>query len=282
MTSYPMLLLRLCALAAMTMAAPLHAADITLIVPYVQGGPTSVMTTRLAEAMAATSGKTVEVRHNDAGGGVAAVQELASAAKDGSVFLVGDLNLILILRMASSPLDLVKDFEPAATIGSKPLAFVTSANGKIKSVQQARSALANGGTLASRGSNSIAGACAELLKTAMGQPAATIVPYRATAPMIMDVRSGQIDTACVEASPQTLQGMTILGITGPSAASTFQAVPTLVSQGVQVKLVSVTGLFAPKGTPVRVLDQTQNLVTAATSRPDLRSFLINQLMITPE
>lgn len=196
--------------------------------------------------------------------------------------LVGDLNLILILRMASSPVDLVKAFEPAATIGSRPLAFVTSSNGKIKSLEQARSALASGGTLASRGSNSIAGACAELLKTALGQPAVTVVPYRATAPMIMDVRSGQIDTACVEASPQTLQGMTILGTTGPSAASTFQGVPTLASQGVSVKLVSVTGLFAPKGTPVPVLDQAQNLVTAATSRPDLRSFLINQLMITPE
>lgn len=278
----PLLWLQSCVLLTMAMGSHIHAADLTLIVPYVPGGPTSELATRLAEGISVTSGKTVEVRNNGAGGGLAAVQEVAKAPKDGSVLLVGDLNLVLALRASASGFDLVKDFDPAATIGSRSLALITSSNGKIKNLQQARSTLASGGTLANNGTRSLASACIGLLAKELGLPTTAIISYRGSGPMIADLRSGHVDLACVEGNAQFFQDMTILGITEASSAEIFHGVPTLPSQGVPVKLAGMMGLFAPKGTPESVLDNMQMMVTGAISLPDLRSYLINQLLITPE
>lgn len=264
------------------MATFAHAADVTIIVPYSAGGPTSQLATRLAAALNASGARSYEVRHNNANGGSAAMQELSAAPKDGSIVVLGDLSLMLTLRAGTSGLDLSRDFEAAATIGSRPLMLITPANGKIQNLQQARAVLAAGGTIGANGMNTVSGLCADLLRKEGGLGGATAVPYRGTAPMIADLLGGQITVACVEATNQVLSRMTVLGISGASAATVFQGVPTFQSQGLQLKLMGLTGLFAPKGTPVAILDNLQTAVTNVTRQPEFRSFLANEQLITPE
>jgi tripartite-type tricarboxylate transporter receptor subunit TctC len=170
------------------------------------------------------------------------------------------------------PYDALRDFSPIVLVGATNFGLVVGPRAPARSVAEliARARQKPGDlTYASAGVGTTQHLFAELFKSTAGVDIRHI-PYKGTAPGLVDVMSGDVTMMFTDlgpALPMVRDGkLTLLAVTTPKRSPDMPDVPTVAETLPGYEAVGWQGLLARAGTPDDILDRLN-----AALLPDLRT-----------
>ena len=236
---------------------------ITVIVPYAAGGPTDTLARLIGQAMGKTLGQTILIEDVGGAGGTLGAAKAAQAPPDGYVLLLHNTaQATAVALYRSLPYDPVTDFEPIGQVADVPQTIVARPNfpandlkGLIAQIKAQQDKLSYGHA----GIGSAAHLCGMLLSSTLGVEM-TSVAYRGTGPALNDLMAGQIDLLCDQTTntvPQIRAGkIKAYAVTTKTRVAALPDLPTADEAGLPGFEVFVWhGLYAPKGTPMPIIDK---------------------------
>jgi len=175
---------------------PLAGKQIRLLVPFPAGGPTDIVARPLAQMLGDALRATVLVDNRGGAGGSLGADAVAKSAPDGQTLLMASVgtHAINVALYKKLPYDPVKDFTPITLVAMAPVTIVVHPSLKVNNVAELVALAKSSSTKLNFGS---AGAGTPgHLTSEMFQAAAGIkmqhVPYRGSAPGLIDLVAGQI------------------------------------------------------------------------------------------
>ena len=279
--------------AAIAQEFPLKDKTITLVVPFAAGGPTDRVARDFAVALSKPlGGATVVVENIGGASGAIGVNKIARANPDGYSLLFFHIGMATLPSlMRSIPFKVESDFEYLGLVNEVPMTVLgrptLAANSFSEMVSWAN---ANQGkvNIGNAGIGSASHLCGLLLQNAM-KVGMTTVPYKGTAPAMVDLIGGQIDLMCDQTTSTTTQiegkKVKAYSITTSRRVNTpvLKDLPTLQEVGFKGLEVSIwNGLYAPKGTPEAVLKKINSALQAALKDPEFikKQDALGAVMIT--
>ncbi len=250
---------------------------VRIVVPYPPGGPTDIVA-RLAGSKLEERFKQPFIIDNKPGaGGNVGAELVARAAPDGYSLVVGTtahaINPSIFKQMSY---DLLRDLTPVALLTKVPLVLVVHPSVPARTVAEfidhAKKA-AGGLAYASSGNGQSTHLAAELFKSMTGVKM-THVPYKGSAPALVDVAGGQVaamfDTM-LSAMPQVKAGrLRALAVTSERRSAPAPELPTIAESGVAgYEATAWNGLLAPAGTPADIVEQLNKAVNQLLAQPDV-------------
>jgi tripartite-type tricarboxylate transporter receptor subunit TctC len=236
---------------------------IRMIVPFAPGASADGIARAISIGLGQRAGKSVVVENVTGAGGSAGLVALAKSPPDGDTLGVGATGALLInpnLPGSNVP-DLLHELVPVAKLIEVGIVVVANPKTGPKSVAEliARSkASPLGLSYGSTGVNTGQHLTMEMLKQATGANLVHI-PYRGSAPAIVDLIAGQIPVAAVDitsAYPHIVSGRALaLGMGEAVRSKAAPEIPTIAEGGVAGfgRVGGFIGLFAPGGTPAAVV-----------------------------
>ena len=300
MVRYKTLLGTLALFASLTVTAPAcaqvyPAKPVRLVVGFAPGGGTDIIARLLAQKLSMSLGQQFVVENRAGATGMIGAKQVATAPADGYTLLMGHVNSQAIApALMEKPLyDSVKDFAPITYIGYVPNVLVVNPALPAKSVAELI-ALAKskpqGLSFASPGVGSTNHLAGEMLKLDSGAPLVH-VPYKGSAPAIVDLLGGQVDMNfdAMSSIIQYLKAgrMRALAVTTPQRDPDLPDVPTMTELG--FKSFAVTnwyGIVAPASTPAPIIEKLHGELAKVLQMPDVSRQLaelgVRREPMTPE
>ena len=255
------------------------AKPISLIVPFVAGGPTDRVARDLAEAMRKPLGDATIIIENVLGAGSSiGANKLVKAAPDGYTIMLNHIAMATMPNLLRNmPFKIDSDFEYLGmvnevpmTVISKPSLPATNYKELVVWLNQNKGKI----NLGNAGVGSASHLCGLMLQNALQIDMAAI-PYKGTAPALTDLIGGQIDILCDQTTNTTPQieakKVKVFGVTTSKRLTTavLKDVPTLQESGLKGFDVSIWhGIYAPKGTPADVIAKLNNALKVALKDPE--------------
>ncbi|NKE44068.1 tripartite tricarboxylate transporter substrate binding protein [Roseomonas frigidaquae] len=252
---------------------------VRLVVPYAAGGPTDTVARLLAERLSASLPQRVVVENRAGGGALIGTEAVARAPKDGSTLLFTTVVHAVHRALHGTRLtfDPTADFAPVALVGVVPQVIMVPPESPVRDVPGLLRYLRDGqhayGSSGAGGSSHLG---VELLKSMTGVRAEH-VPYRGTAPAVVDLIAGRIALVMdsVATGAAQVRGGTLRGIatTGPRRSSALPDLPTVAETVPGFAATTWNAVLAPSGTPDATLAAISEAVTAALGEPALQARL---------
>jgi tripartite-type tricarboxylate transporter receptor subunit TctC len=273
-------------LAAVFLATPLAHAQapayptkpVTLVVPYPPGGPTDAMARVLAQKLGDRLGQQVIVDNRGGAGGVIAAELVAHAAPDGYTIFFGTTGALAINPALYAKLryDPIKDFAPISLMSTMNV-LVVAPTVPAKSVTElVKLAKAKPGelTFGSAGNGSSNHLSGELFKST-ADIQINHVPYRGSAPAMVDLFGGRIsmmfDTVAQQTQNIANGKVRALAVTGPVRSPLLPDVPTAQEAGLKGFDVTIWyGILAPAATPKPIVDRLNKDIVAIMSTDEMK------------
>jgi tripartite-type tricarboxylate transporter receptor subunit TctC len=251
--------------------------SIRLIVPYVPGGGTDILSRLLGPAIGDEFGQQVVIDNKPGGGSTIGTGQVAKAAPDG--YTLGMIDAAFVTNpslMKQLPYDTLKDFAPIVLVATSPLVMVVPPAQPPKSVAEfVAYAKSKPGQLSfgSAGIGTGVHLAAEQFRAAAGLQM-THIPYKGTGQAVTELVGGQTNMLFVtqsSAKPMTVSGrMRSLAITSPKRSAVMPEVPTFAESGFpQVDAVTINGIVAPAGTPPDFIARVNSAVNKALKTKDI-------------
>jgi tripartite-type tricarboxylate transporter receptor subunit TctC len=252
---------------------------ITIVVPFVAGGPTDRVARDLAEAMRKPLGDASIIIENVLGAGSSiGSNKVAKSNPDGHTILLNHIAMASMPNlMRNMPFKIDSDFEYLGMINDVPMTLITRPTMPAKNFKELRDWLnANKGkiNLGNAGIGSASHLCGLMFQNAI-QVDMTTIPYKGTAPAMTDLIGGQIDLLCDQTTNTSVQieakKVNAYGVTTAKRLTTpaLKDIPTLQEDGLKGFEVTIWhGLYAPKGTPADVVAKLNSALKAALKDPD--------------
>lgn len=244
---------------------------ITLIVPFAAGGGTDGLARDLAQALQEKLRVSVVIDNKGGAGGTIAAQQVAKAQPDGHTLLFVTSTFVTAATTERKlPYDIEKDFAPIAMLGRGPMLLVANKAARIANVQQLieRARAAPGAlNFVSSGTGSITHLAGELFLQRTGTRM-THIPYRGSAPAVIDLLSGQghLFFATVATILGQVQGDTValVASTGRQRSRLFPNLPTVEEAGIKDYDVGTWwGIVGPAGLPAAIVDRLNGTINEA-------------------
>ncbi|RZA17576.1 MAG: tripartite tricarboxylate transporter substrate binding protein [Lysobacteraceae bacterium] len=252
----------------------LNGATIKLIVPFAAGGGVDGAARLLARQMQTRLNVPVIVENRAGANGTVGGSAVKNAPADGHTLLFSATTHILSKQvMAAAPYDPLTDFAPVARVGEAPLLMVISptlAPQKLGEVVTAAKQQPDKWTAALPAMGAPSHLATLLFAKQGGLPNLTMIPYKGTAPALVDVAGGHsqiLMDSIVSILPMAKSGkVKPIAVTSAKRSSIAPDIPTAAEVGMP-GLVYLTwyGVWAPKDTPadrVQFLNQVANEATA--------------------
>ena len=279
--------LLLCAalLAAPAVAQPYPSKPIRMILAFPPGGPTDINARIFALKLGESMGQQIVVDNKPGAGGNIAAAEAAKAPADGySIFY--NTSAISIAPSLYSKLnyDVLKDYAPVALTATVPLVLVINPALPVRNVQELVAySRANPAKMnyASSGSGTITHLAGALFATQMGL-AMQHIPYKGSAPALVDVAGGQtqmmIDTINTVLPYVKDNRLRALAIAIPRRSAALPDVPTLeeAAKLPGFEMSAWQGIVVPAATPKEIVARLNAEVNKAVQNADLRQRLAAQ------
>ena len=274
-----LLLASLAMLSFAAFAQTYPAKPITIVVPFVAGGPTDRVARDLAEAMRKPLGDASIIIENVLGAGSSiGSNKVAKANPDGYTILLNHIAMASMPNlMRNMPFKIDSDFEYLGMVNDVPMTVITRPSMPAKNFKELRDWLnANKGkiNLGNAGIGSASHLCGLMFQNAI-QVDMTAIPYKGTAPAMTDLIGGQIDLMCDQTTNTSVQieakKVNAYGVTTAKRLTTpaLKDIPTLQEEGLKGFEVTIWhGLYAPKGTPADVVTKLNTALKAALKDPD--------------
>jgi tripartite-type tricarboxylate transporter receptor subunit TctC len=252
---------------------------ISLVVPFVAGGPTDRVARDLAEAMRKPLGDVSIIIENVLGAGSSiGANKVAKAAPDGYTIMLNHIAMATMPNLLRNmPFKIDSDFEYLGMVNEVPMTVISKPTLPAKNYKELIAWLnQNKGkiNLGNAGVGSASHLCGLMFQNALQIDMAAI-PYKGTAPAMTDLIGGQIDILCDQTTNTTTQieakKVNVYGVTTAKRLTTavLKDVPTLQESGLKGFDVSIWhGLYAPKGTPADVIAKLNNALKVALKDPD--------------
>ena len=255
---------------------------IKLFVGFPPGGGVDFTARLIAPHLAEALGQQVVIENKPGAAGVIALNELTRAAPDGYTLAIANIGPMVLApnMMAKKPYEPLKDFTPIGQIVSTYFLAVVPRDlpvDSLKSFIQWAKKNPDKANFASGGNGSITHLNGELLNTVSGIKL-THIPYKGSAPAIVDLVSGQthilIDITNILV-PQVQSGaLKAIAITSPNRDKDLPNVPTMRESGfAELETSGWQGLVGPAGMPKDVVQKLQGALKKVLSNPDVRERL---------
>ncbi|WP_415785169.1 tripartite tricarboxylate transporter substrate binding protein [Bordetella tumulicola] len=238
----------------------------------------------LGQKMSETFGQPVIVENKPGAAGNIATDYLVKSEADGYTIAIAPNQTVSVnpVLYPTLPFDVLKDIQGISMLGRVPMVLLVSPNIKAASVSELI-ALAKASTeelsYASAGSGSPQHMAAEVFKS-MTDVNLMHVPYRGTAPAMVDVLAGTVDMMFCplnSALPHIRSGkLRALGASGQSRIPLLPDVPTVGETVKGFESDIWIGMVAPAGTPPAVVNKLNAELRRALDLPDVRETLAEQ------
>jgi len=253
---------------------------VRIIVPYVPGGSTDLLSRILAEALTESLGQNVIVENRPGAGGMLGTALVAKSPPDGHTIVICTIGTCAVnpTLIKNPGYDLFKDFAPVVYLGGVMNVFVVNNSVPVRNIKELVAlARANPGKL-TFGSGGIGNSPHMTLELLAYRTKVNIihVPYKGSGAAIIDAVGGQVDMM-VENEPSIqpyvksgrLRGV---AVTGAKRSPGLPAVATMVEQGFADFVVEPWfGYMAPIKTPRAAVDKLNAAFNAAMKNPKVRA-----------
>ncbi len=274
-----------CAVAAFAPAMaqePYPAKPITLVVPFPPGGATDVLGRVIGKKLGDVLGQSVVIDNRAGAGTVIGSSYVAKAAPDGYTLLMSSGTTFTVnpAVRAKLPYDPVKSFDPIGITGRTGLILLAGKNVPANDVKQFV-ALVKGApdkySYGSFGSGTTSQFAGEAFFNLAGLKIQH-VPYKGSAPAMVDLMGGQIpftmDTVAA-AVPQLKEGkIKAIAVTSAKRSSLLPNVPTLAESGYAIDMDTWLAVVAPAGLPPAVKSRLERAVAQVVEDPETRGKLL--------
>ena len=260
------------------MAQDFPTRPITLIVPFAVGGGVDIVSRILAERMKLTLGQPIVIDNIPTAAGTVALTRLARASADGYTLSTGDQTPFVISSIVNQvKYDVLKDFAPISLLSTSAALFVGRSSlphGNLRELidwlqdNPGKASLATFGQ--GSGPHIIGGVFQAQTGTRM-----QVVPYRGVAPALQDLMAGHTDLMFIEISsalPYLREGrLRAYAVLAPSRTPVAPDIPTIEEAGgPALHNTTWRGLWAPRGTPLRIIEKLNTAVIEALEDPQTK------------
>jgi len=256
---------------------------IRLIVPFPPGGGYDAVGRPWAEKMKPLLG-TVVVENQGGGGSSLGAAVVARARPDGYTILLGGSSThiteaILKTRPLYNPM---KDLDPISDIAVSAFALAVHPSIPANTVQEFidydkanRGALSYGHA----GVGSLNHLTGELFKSLADLPDLVQVPYRGSGPATADALAGHVAMVTPAVTGQLIEfhrsgKLRILAVTSPTRLVAAPDLPTAAETLPGMVSQQSIGLFAPAGTPSKIIDRLVQATHTALAEPGYQHMLV--------
>lgn len=272
---------------AACLAAPAWAQQGTplkIVVPFPAGGTADVLPRLVAEKIRSQYPGGVIVENKSGAGGNIGADAVYRAEPDGLTVLASPpgpvvVNHNLYRKLSFDP----RRWVPVTVLATVPNVLAVSSKLPVQNVKEFVAYLkANPGkvTVASQGNGSTSHLTASMFMQLTGTEM-THVPYKGTAPALVDLVGGNVDVFFdnVSSSAQFHQAgkLRILAVADDSRSPVIPQVPTFAEAGLPgMNAVTFFSVVAPPGTPAPAVAKLQKAISQALSQPDLQQKFAEQ------
>ena len=248
---------------------------VTLVVPYSAGGGTDVLARHLANAWSSYWKTPVVVINRIGADGVIGSQYVKSLAADGyTILLQVNPALFWPITLPEANLDLLRDFQLISKLQQNAMLYGVYGSspdqtfkGLIQRCKQVGEACSFG--VATRHGEIMAKQIIE--KTGLSN--AVVVPYKGTAPMMVDALGGHLNlgmSSLSVAMPHVRSGgFRVLATGSKERVPELPEVPTLTEEGLNMSSVTWYGVMVRRGTPEAALQAIVGAVKFASQDPQV-------------
>lgn len=244
------------------------------------GGGADFASRLIAQGLAASLGQQVIV--DNRASGAAPGEVVAKSPPDGYTMLLFGATVWLLPFMRNNvPYDPVRDFTPITLAVTAPNILVVHPSLPVRSVKdlmafaKARPGQLNYSISGSGSSNHLAG---ELFK-AMAGVDILCIPYKGPALALNDLISGQVQLSFATGSvmAQVKAGrLRALAVASAQPSALAPRLPTVAGSGLPgFEAVTMTGLFAPAGTPAAVINRLNEEILRVINRTESKERFFN-------
>jgi tripartite-type tricarboxylate transporter receptor subunit TctC len=254
---------------------------ITWVVPFTPGGQADTAARVLQKVFSEKIGQQVIIDNRPGAGGIIGAEFVMNAKPDGYTIFYGSSGPMGILPKLHKKIsyDPVKNFAPIAAVAISPLVLLIPPGKPYKTFNEfVDYARKNPDKLnySSVGIGSTHHLGGELLSLAIGTKM-THVPYKGSAPAVIDLLAGRIDVAFdnyAPTKPHIDAGKLIpLGVAAEKRLTSLPDVPTIRELGFpDVLMASWSSFAAPAGTPQPIIDKLAGVFEQVTKDPAVVKF----------
>jgi len=251
--------------------------SIRLVAPFSPGGATDVLARIVGQKVSERMGQPVVVENRVGAGGNIGAEQVAKAAPDGYILLMGGVpHAIGASLYTKLGYDMVKDLTAVAEVASFPSVLVLHPSLPAKSVKElialarARPGQLNFGSAGNGSPNHLA---LELFDTMAGVKM-THIPYKGAGQVVGDLLAGQLQLASMGlpvAMPHVQSGkLRAIALTGTARSPLLPQLPTVAEAGLPgFDVTSWYGVFGPAALPREIVARLNSEIGAAITAPEL-------------
>jgi tripartite-type tricarboxylate transporter receptor subunit TctC len=266
--------LALAPLATPALAQTWPTRPLRLVVPFPPGGTADLLGRLGAREIETRIGQPMVVENRAGAGGAVGSELVARSSPDGNTLVLSNIASQAIGPAVNRNItyDSVRDFTHVGLIAAVPSAIAVSAAGPYRTLAQLleRAKTQPGAVrFGSTGVGTSSHVKLELLKRAAGVDI-THVPYRGSAPAVVDVISGQVE-GLIAAVPDIGNNdrLRLLAVTTAERATRWPDVPSVAELGFPTLVASNWfGLSGPAGIPPDVAMKINEALVAGLNTPE--------------
>jgi tripartite-type tricarboxylate transporter receptor subunit TctC len=256
------------------------ARPVRMIVPFAPAGTTDIVARLIGQWLSERLGQQFVVDNRPGGAGNIGTEAVVRASPDGYTLLMIDTSSTINATLFDKlNFNFIRDMAPVANIVRVANVMVVNPSFPAKTVPEFIAyAKANPGkiSLASAGIGTPNHLSGELFKTMTGVNM-THVPYRGGGPAIADLLGGQVDVtfAVVTTAIEYIRAgkLRALAVTSATRQEALPDIPAMADFVTGYEAIGWFGLFAPKNTPVEVVDKLNKEINAALADPKMKARL---------
>jgi tripartite-type tricarboxylate transporter receptor subunit TctC len=253
---------------------------VRIIVGFAPGSAADIIARLIGQRLSERLGQPFVVENRGGAGGTLGAEAVAHASPDGYTLLLGgSADAVTATLYEKLNYNFIRDIVPVASIASGPLVLVVHPSFPAKTVPEFIAyAKANPGKISfgSASTGTVAHMAGELFKVMAGINMVH-VPYRGLAPALNDLLGGQV-RAVFSTTPPAMGHIQAgrLRALAVTSAMRFEALPDLPTIGDFLPGYEATialGLYAPKNTPVEIVDRLNKETNVALADPGMKAKL---------
>ena len=250
------------------------------VVPYTPGGATDVISRLVCQRLSQRLGRNFIVENKPGAGSNVGTEAVINSSADGyTLLLISTANAINASFDPSLRFDFARAIVPVAGLARIPLVMVINNELPVETIGEfVAYAKANPGKLsaASSGVGTSLHLSGELFKAMTGVDFVH-VPYRGSAPALVDLMSGQVqlmfDNVTSSAEFVRTGKIRALGVTTRERSAVLPDVPSIGDSIKGFETSSFYGVGAPRATPRHVVELLNREINAAIADPEIRRAL---------
>lgn len=257
------------------------AKPIRLIAQFPPGGLVDTVARVMAPYLSQALGQSVVVENRPGAGGLIGTDYVAKQPADGYTLLVShaSVHIYAAATRATMPCDPVSDFTHMALLVEAPMVVLVRGNSPYQTFAQymndAKVKPVRYGTSGIGSANHLYG---EVLKMEGPAPNHDHVPYQGSAPAMLDLMGGQIDSLFDPITTNVAQlkagSLRALAVSTPQRLPALPSIPTFAELGYPSLTGSQwLGLSAPKGLPAPIAQRLTALMPEILAKPDIAAKL---------